>query len=124
MVARASDVRDPLEPTRRARGGRRDPSGPRAHLGHGRMGPQHGALAKLGQNRVFRRFGDTCEILGVRAPADPPMTRGSFVAIYPMRGAPNTPWAFNRSLMGVAEGRVCPTEPVGIEWGCEGGCCV
>ena len=104
-------MRDPLEPTRTARGGRRDPNGPRARLGHGRMGPQHGAPPQLGPNRVFRRFGATCEILGVRAPVDPPMTRGSSVAIFPMRGAPNTPWAFDRALKGVVEGWVCPTEP-------------
>ena len=36
------------------------------------------------------------------------MTRGSFVAIYPMRGAPNTRWAFDRPLMGVVEGWLSP----------------
>ena len=29
------------------------------------------------------------------------------MAIYPMRGAPNTPWAFDRPLKGVVEGWVC-----------------
>jgi len=106
-VGLASDMRDPLEPTRRARGGRQDPNGPYARLGHGRMGPQHGAPPQLGPNRVFRRFGDTYEILGVRAPPDPPMTGGLAMAIYPMRGAPNTPWAFDRPLKGVVEGWVC-----------------
>ena len=76
-------------------------------LGHGRMGPRHGAPPQLGPNRVFRRFGDTYEILGVRAPPDPPMTGGLAMAIYPMRGAPNTPWAFDRPLKGVVEGWVC-----------------